>query len=408
MSRKKNMWEARREKEQKRQEKASRDWRSSNKQQIVQKRRRYILWGVLLLLTIVLNVVAWISKGFCDWYTTHLFPVWENTFGRIMSLIPFTVGEMLLYLLVFAIIVGLFLLILFAVFFYDTRIRHVAKCWWNGIAWAFNILLLLQTLNGSILYHCTGISANVDGEIDQKQEKLFALYNHVAESANALSDQFERDENGFLTVNRELFDETAHRAMTGISHAYPQLSGYYPQVKPMLASSGMCQKDLKSVYLGFSMEAAYNTRMYVVNEPYAICRGLAYAKGYMREDEVDFLAYVACVQSPDPFFKYSGYVSMIDVIAEEIQETCGWSKEVQAKLTKLNTQVQTDNIFLTQQMWDEVNDKRLFNTERMQKMFRTFSNGFLYLEGVKNGMDTKEADVNLLLDHYEKRESYVE
>ncbi len=59
--------------------------------------------GCLVVISVVLNVIAWKSTAFCDWYTAHIFPIWENTYGRLTSLLPFSFGELLIAVAVFGI-----------------------------------------------------------------------------------------------------------------------------------------------------------------------------------------------------------------------------------------------------------------------------------------------------------------
>ena len=45
-----------------------------------------------------------------------------------------------------------------------------------------------------------------------------------------------------------------------------------------------------------------------VDLPFAIARAMAYQRGYAREDEVNFVAYLVCVNATDSRIRYSGYV----------------------------------------------------------------------------------------------------
>lgn len=40
--------------------------------------------------------------------------------------------------------------------------------------------------------------------------------------------------------------------------------------------------------------------------PVTMCHELSHLSGYMREDEANFIAFLACLQSDDPEFRYSG------------------------------------------------------------------------------------------------------
>lgn len=45
-------------------------------------KKKHLSWQViacvcLVAVSVVLNVIAWKSTAFCDWYTAHIFPIWE-------------------------------------------------------------------------------------------------------------------------------------------------------------------------------------------------------------------------------------------------------------------------------------------------------------------------------------------
>ena len=56
------------------------------------RRGRMIFLGIGILV-VLLNVAAWNSAAFSDWYIAHVFPVWVGTYGRLTGLFPFSVGE---------------------------------------------------------------------------------------------------------------------------------------------------------------------------------------------------------------------------------------------------------------------------------------------------------------------------
>ena len=74
------------------------------------KKSTWILSG-LFIVCIILNVTAWISTAFCDWYRVYIFPVWTETYGRLTSLLPISFGELLIWTAVIGVPLSLILLI---------------------------------------------------------------------------------------------------------------------------------------------------------------------------------------------------------------------------------------------------------------------------------------------------------
>ena len=96
--------------------------------------------------------------------------------------------------------------------------------------------------------------------------------------------------------------------MKNLGEVYPQLAGWYPYPKPLAISRILSVQQLCGIYSPFTVEANYNREMPLYNIPHTICHELSHLKGYMREDEANFIGYLACVLSSSPEFRYSGYV----------------------------------------------------------------------------------------------------
>ena len=58
--------------------------------------RKRILFLGIAALVMLLNVAAWNSTAFCDWYIANIFPIWVGTYGRLTGIFPFSVGEWLI------------------------------------------------------------------------------------------------------------------------------------------------------------------------------------------------------------------------------------------------------------------------------------------------------------------------
>ena len=59
------------------------------------KKGRIVFWGGAGLVAL-LNIAAWNSTAFADWYIANIFPIWVGTYGRFTGFFPFSVGEWLI------------------------------------------------------------------------------------------------------------------------------------------------------------------------------------------------------------------------------------------------------------------------------------------------------------------------
>lgn len=385
----------------------------------------YIATAALIFL---LNLAAWSSRAFCDWYLEHIFPVWVNTYGRFMDLFPFSVGEIMLGLGALLAVAALILWIPLAISkAIDIAIRKKESGLRRGICayyrFFFRALLavcLVMTLNCTILYHASTFSENYISREDRRfetaaqasagaytLEELIAVRNLVVEACNELCLEMQRDENGTILYEGNLTDQ-AILCMQDLGKIYPRLAGYYPHPKPLAVSDFFSQQYMCGYYFPFSMEANYNDVMYIMNLPSTMCHELAHLRGYIYEDEANFISYLACISSDDPVFAYSGYLSVLNYLDNDFYKAVGRDRETYLAQPHILRQVTDDNIFLTQEDWDRINKKAVIDTETVDKVSDTLVEVTLKANGVADGMFSYNRVVELLLEYYRESSASLE
>lgn len=388
--------------------------------------RRWKIYIAIWFLVVLLNVVAWNSKAFCDWYIFHIFPLWVNTYGRLTAIFPFSVGEVMIVagvcLLVAAILLALFLLILKGVeaivskrmrrpmkecgyavgfTFFTEKGKRVARGFYSFFAWILVAVALVMTLNCFILYHASTFSEKYFG-VDKEEygyEDLVELRNAVVEKCNELSGQIPRQSDGMIVYRGDM-TEVARRTMQKLGETYDGLKGYYPAPKPLAGSDFLSQQYMCGYYFPFSMEANYNSVMYVMNKPSTFCHELAHLKGYIYEDEANFISYLACIQSEDIYFEYSGYLSVLYYLDNDFYAAVGKDRDRYLAEPVILPQVHEDAIFLTQEEWDRIEEKAMLDTEVVDAASDVFTDTTLKLNGVSDGMISYSRVVRLLLQYY--------
>ena len=102
---------------------------------------------------------------------------------------------------------------------------------------------------------------------------------------------------------------TAQAAMEKIGTRFSRLSGHYPFPKPLINSWILSIQQVTGVYSPFTIEANYNRDIPCYDIPFTQCHELSHLRGYMQEEEANFIAILATIGSDDTYFNYSGYVS---------------------------------------------------------------------------------------------------
>ena len=376
-------------------------------------KRRHKLWIGMAAAVVLLNAAAWNSTAFCDAYIAWIFPVWVNTYGRITGLFAFSVGEWMidagLVLLgcafVLAPAAALAVCIPFPAF---RRIRGkclgMVKGFYVFFIWTLLVVCLVMTLNCFILYHASTFSEKYFGERGSEAEgtytanELILLYNEIAEKCNTLSRQVERDEQGRIVYpgglleNGEIgtMEEKAIEIMKQLGETYPQLAGNYPRPKGLAGSWILSVQQLSGVYSPFTVEANYNRDMTDYNIPHTICHELSHLKGFMREDEANFIGYLAYIRSEHPAFRYSGYLTgwiyACNALAAEDPET--YSQLRQQLSPAVQQQLQENNAF-----WDRYEGKAAEAASRI-------NDSYLKFHQQEDGVKSYGRMVDLMLAYY--------
>lgn len=367
----------------------------------------------IILICVLLNFVAWKSAAFSDFYVKNIFPAITSLYGRLTSVFPFSVGEiMLVFIVLFVLFSVIFVLVHSCFLIYGNSAASVGKRYFkaqkvferisNALYKISPVLMAIictvMTLNCFILYHTSKIqlfSGADSTECDIQQ--LAELRDYVVKKCNELAKEVPHDENGNVIYEGDM-QKTAIAAMSNISDRFPRLGGYYVTPKALYFSDFMSQQYMQGYYFPFSMEANYNDTMSIMNKPFTMCHELAHTHGYIYEDEANFLGFLACISSDDPVFQYSGYLGVLNYINNDFYNAV--SKAEYNSHVKISARVKYDNQFMTDEAWIKVEEKAVVKTETVKKAAETFIDTNLKVNGVSSGKCSYSHVVALIMDYY--------
>ena len=172
----------------------------------------------------------------------------------------------------------------------------------GGLALAF---VVLWGLNYKRLPFA--VSASLDASPASRDE-LRDLAFTLAGRANGLREGLAEDHEGVMLTKGGTRSVLA-RTKAGFDEAaahYPTLRGSWVRPKPLLLSEALSWLGLTGIYSPFTGEANVNVRAPQSELPFSASHETAHQRGFAREDEANFAAYLACRFHPDPDFNYSG------------------------------------------------------------------------------------------------------
>ena len=140
-------------------------------------------------------------------------------------------------------------------------------------------------------------------------DELAGLYTELADKATELRARLTtEDEKGVyvLPYSKRQLGKEAKKAYQKFAKEYPVFGGSYPVPKQVFFSGLMSWTEITGVFTPWTMEANVNIDI----SPYSIgstmCHELAHLRGFMREDEANYISYRACMASESMDLQYSG------------------------------------------------------------------------------------------------------
>lgn len=321
-----------------------------------------------------LNLLARI-KSFSNFYDDYIFRFISEPYCRLTGLFPFSVGEILIPLAMLIVLVAVVLLILLPFLRKKQGFKKFANVYLKSVLTFVLTVVLVMTLNCNILYCTSRLEFNGNGDKKYTVDEIEILRNYVVEQCNELSLKMERDENGFVVYDGDVSAEVKE-ALMGLSQEFPRFSGYYPDAKPVMGSYFMYQAGIIGVYFPFSMEANYNTYTSTTYAPNVIAHELAHLKGYIYEDEANFMSYLACTGSDNDMLRYSGYLSVLNYINNDYYACT--DDERYSKQPAISQAVSFDNYCYDSETWKFLTEKKsIIKDEVVESVSDTITDTYL-------------------------------
>lgn len=226
---------------------------------------------------------------------------------------------------------------------------------------------------------------------EHTEEELVKLAAILINDANSYTPDLALDDNGLLTLEDIDAREEAAACMSRLGNRYDVLDGWYPKPKSVVFSKVMSYQFITGIYSPFTIEANYNNDVPDTEKPYVMCHELSHLRGFMREDEAEFIAYLACMDSDVVEFRYSATLGALTYVMNQVNKNC--SKEQYAQLYRtLNEQTLKDLLNVSSYWSDYKSDVAV--------AANAVNNAYLHANKQSDGVHSYGRMVDLLLAYY--------
>lgn len=243
-----------------------------------------------------------------EFYSSSVYPYIRSAIGYVSSLARgVSVAECVIFALIIAAIV---LVVLFLVKLFSGRLRFARLVGAiMSICTLASFLFALFYVEWGFNYMRPSLYERMELSIEARPvEELDSLCRYLAASASELREELSENEKGVFVLDSPVQTEfnkipAAYRLL---SADYPIFSGTVYPAKGVKASVIMSYGGIAGIYIPFMAEANVNIDQPALLTASSAAHETAHFLGIAREDEANFVSYLACSYSLDASVRYSG------------------------------------------------------------------------------------------------------
>jgi len=216
----------------------------------------------------------------------------------------------------------------------------------------------------------------------------------LIEETNKYRENINENKDGVMTLTKgkRWVLSSAYLGYNTLSNSYNILSGKYGKPKPVLLSNLMCYTGIVGIYFPFTGEANVNMKTPDPSFPNTVAHEMAHQRGYAREDEANFISYLACIENPNIEFKYSGSLLAltysINALYKEDKESADSLK------THFSEGLAKDLIYIGS-FWEKYEGP-------VERITNDINDTYLKANSQKDGVKSYGRMVDLLIAYYKK------
>ena len=345
---------------------------------------------------LILSLLASHLDGFAQFYSENIYDNIVSSIGRLCGKVPFSVVEILLYIFILvavspAIIIPVRWIVLKCCRKSSVNLTTAIKKYAACLVLTAGILFFVYETNCGVNYYRTSFSDSTGIRVenytsDQLAQVCLILTDHVNDYAELVT----RDQDGVMYCDDQKVTVYSVFAMDAAGKIYPELQGYYPPPKGLLAPWILSVQKVTGIYSPFTVEANYNTGMTGYNIPFTACHELSHLRGYMKEEEANFIAWLACMESESPEFQYSGalrgWISCMNLLYSS-----DW-QQWKAIRVQLHPNVEAD-LQANREFWNRYDGKAAQIAEKV-------NDSYLKANGQSDGIRSYSRMVDLITAYY--------
>ena len=296
--------------------------------------RRWLTPLALLAAAFALQALASRNSQLVErYYSRKLFPAIIHALSLMNGVVGFSIAELMIYFLAAA-LVGTLIYQAREIYLRRKRIARLLRTDLLVLVWVSGSAMMLFLLIWGLNYQREPLGGKLGfAGRNASDEQLKMISETIVNEVNSnygdshVSDAFDGSRPAPLSRAQvyELIEASyEHESLLGGAG-----NGRYGPPKPIYFSGLMSRLGLSGFYMPFTGEPNFNAAQPDFDLPYVIAHEKAHQRGFAREDEANFIAFLVCINSTHPYVRYSGYLNALKVVGafggsdpEFYQESC--------------------------------------------------------------------------------------
>jgi hypothetical protein len=156
---------------------------------------------------------------------------------------------------------------------------------------------------------------------------------------------FIKDSSSVMPYTFEEMNKKLNAAYKSASEKYSFVMGYSSTIKPVMSSKFLSKAGLLGMYSYYTGETNVNTDYMDYTLVFTCAHEMSHQRGISREDDANFMAFLVCLESDDPYIQYAGYLNMLEYMLNPLYAALkaeGRSSAYSTILRKLDGRVLTE------------------------------------------------------------------
>lgn len=361
----------------------------------IRKILKYTLWLLPLLVAVVLYLVLPHFPNVAEWvFARGIFRVVNTVLTYITGILPFSLTELVVVLAIPACIT-LIVLLIRRLCRKEGRGRFIRRTALT-LGWILSCTALLYMLtHGCNFYrYSTARLMEMDTATctpDYLQEVVIDL----AKKASAARLEVQTDENGCMQLSESTFS-TLWEAEAGfdvLAEEYAFLDGSTFCAKSVQLSHWWSYTGISGMYFPLFGESNVNTDQVDCYIPVTAAHEIAHTRGFAREDECNFYAYLSCTVHPSADYRYSGYLFAYVLCANALYD---YDVELWRETRDFLSEGARADLAAHSEYWKQFEGP-------VEEVSTSVNNGFLTSQGQEEGVLSYGEAVRLIVGYYRQQ-----